>query len=338
MRIKGDDTLLIIQPLVGIGDMIWHKPWIDQLIALNKVVLATKASSMPYSLFNDCLDKIDIVEIDRNIRGQKGRHDGVFGLLRLSRAFKQTGAKRALILHHSQSYLRAAKLASIPEIAGFGFGKAGFSSKTLSASDRHIHAIAKMEKLWSLNGWQAPLDGWHLAPKQSAIASAKRHLESQNVQTGQMLILGIGAMHEDRCWPADKFANLITHLRTQRPDLIPVIMGGPAEVQIADDIQKQLADPVADCFLSFDEAIAALSLAKGYIGNDTSLLNAAAVLGVDSLGLFSQSPPLTYVKNLHHLDVIGKDEYGLPGIIHKIEVDDIMKQMSTIWPQSYAVR
>ena len=24
--------ILVIQPLVGIGDMIWHKPWIDSLI------------------------------------------------------------------------------------------------------------------------------------------------------------------------------------------------------------------------------------------------------------------------------------------------------------------
>ena len=34
--------LLVIQPLVGIGDMLWHKPWIDLLASRCDVTLATK--------------------------------------------------------------------------------------------------------------------------------------------------------------------------------------------------------------------------------------------------------------------------------------------------------
>ena len=33
--------LLVIQPLVGIGDMVWHKPWIDYLADFYDVILAT---------------------------------------------------------------------------------------------------------------------------------------------------------------------------------------------------------------------------------------------------------------------------------------------------------
>ncbi|MEL0023371.1 MAG: hypothetical protein VW934_03870, partial [Alphaproteobacteria bacterium] len=39
---KRRPRLLLIQPLVGIGDMIWHKPWIDHLAAHYDVILATK--------------------------------------------------------------------------------------------------------------------------------------------------------------------------------------------------------------------------------------------------------------------------------------------------------
>ena len=35
------EKLLVIQPLVGIGDMIWHKPWIDYLCTQNHVILRT---------------------------------------------------------------------------------------------------------------------------------------------------------------------------------------------------------------------------------------------------------------------------------------------------------
>ena len=45
--IEESGPLLIIQPLVGIGDMIWHKPWLDDLIAQNDVILATKQSAQP---------------------------------------------------------------------------------------------------------------------------------------------------------------------------------------------------------------------------------------------------------------------------------------------------
>ena len=43
--------LLVIQPLVGIGDMIWHKPWIDYLCSHNQVILATKPSVQAPVLF-----------------------------------------------------------------------------------------------------------------------------------------------------------------------------------------------------------------------------------------------------------------------------------------------
>ena len=34
--------LLIIQPMVGIGDMIWHKPWLDVAIERHEVSILAK--------------------------------------------------------------------------------------------------------------------------------------------------------------------------------------------------------------------------------------------------------------------------------------------------------
>ena len=331
-----DTPLLIIQPLVGIGDMIWHKPWIDDAIMRTEVFLATKPASHPQVLFSDSLDSAHIIDIDRNIRGKRGRHDGLFGLFRLARDFRATGAKRALLLHHSNTYHTALKLAGIKQVAGFGFGKMkGLVGHTLTPQDNKLHATDRMAKFWQANDWPEPEYGWQIGVSEERREACQTSLLAQNINPNNLMIFGIGAMHEDRCWPASRFANLISQLRLERPDLALAIMGGPAERQIAQNIQAELsssgAPAIHEIFGSLEDAIATISLAKGYVGNDTSLLNIAAVLGIPSLGLFSQSPPLTYVPTMHHLDVIKDEDYGKAGIILQYEVDDVLAGIEAIW-------
>ena len=335
--IEESGPLLIIQPLVGIGDMIWHKPWLDDLIAQNDVILATKQSAQPQILFADTLGEMSILPILRKIRGQKGRHDGLLGLLRLARDFKRTGAKRALVLHHSKTYLFALKLAGIKRVAAFGFGDdKGLSSRVLDSADRRLHATQRMTKFWQINGWSPPKTGWRIGVTDAQCQTVRQALAQDGIKAEQLLVLGIGAMDAQRCWPNERFAELIMNLRQERPDLSLAIMGGPAERGAADEIQnhlaKQKADKVYEIFGRLEDAIAILTIAKGYVGNDTSLLNIAAVQGINALGLFSQSPPLTYVSTLCHLDVITEEEYGTPDIIKKIAVDDVLAGIAAIWP------
>ena len=329
--------LLVIQPLVGIGDMVWHKKWIDQLICHHHVILATKQSSQPAILFEDSLSSDQILYIERNARGQKGKHDGLIGLFRLAAAFRRTGAKTALLLHHSNRYRHALALAGIKIVYGFGFGKQSrLAGHELAPSDKMIHATDRMAKFWQVNGWPNPESGWQIAISDYRKAEFKKRFAKAYDKPDQLLVLGIGAMHPDRCWPAERFSDLIHYLQNQRPDLVPVIMGGPAERHIADDIQNQLAQKqapaVLEAFGSLRDAVTLLSLAKGYVGNDTSLLNISAVLDTPSLGLFSQSPPLTYVDHLYHLDVIASQDYGKAGIINTITVDNVITGIGQIWP------
>ena len=325
MKLSGQDRLLVIQPLVGIGDMLWHKPWLDQLIDLNPdIILAVKPSSQAHHLFNHDLPPDRFFFIHRNIRGQSGRHDGLIGKLRLSQDLRQLKAQRALILHHSQSYYWLAKMAGIRNIGGFGYGKNNYSTATLSPDDRHIHSLEKMPKFWSLNQWQQPSGGWRINLSYDAKNSAKRWLIDQNIPPHQFIALGIGAMHPDRVWPYERFSELITLIRKSRPDLTPVIIGGNDERAIADHIQSQLGDnPVAEIFLPFPQALAVLSFAKGYVGNDTSLLNISGVFNVPSLGLFSQSKPFDYVPSIHSLNMIDDQDYGKTKIILSYETTSV---------------
>ena len=140
--------LLIIQPLVGIGDMIWHKPWIDYLCGKNSVVLATKPTVQAPVLFAATEGLVDILPIERSQRGKRGRHDGWQGFWRLVADFRSTGAERALILHHSPRYALAAWFAGIPSRWGYGIRRQRLwlnKGQFLDKTARKMHPIAKMQ-------------------------------------------------------------------------------------------------------------------------------------------------------------------------------------------------
>ena len=62
-----------------------------------EVFLATKPASHPQVLFSDSLDSAHIIDIDRNIRGKRGRHDGLFGLFRLAAFPRHRGKARFVV-------------------------------------------------------------------------------------------------------------------------------------------------------------------------------------------------------------------------------------------------
>jgi hypothetical protein len=53
---------------------------------------------------------------------------------------------------------------------------------------------------------------------------------------------------------------------------------------------------------------------------------------VPSIGLFSQARPLAYSAHIIALDVLSDDDYGTPGIIHKITPKDVMERARLVWP------
>ena len=143
-------------------------------------------------------------------------------------------------------------------------------------------------------------------------------------------------MHPERQWGAARFAELISALAEKRPDLSCLILGGPSEQKLAEEILSllrahKLAPPV---FLGrLDEAVALMALSCGYVGNDTSLLNFMVCVDRPALGLFSQSKPLTYSALLHKTEAVSEDEFGRPGVIQNIKPADVLAKINSLWPR-----
>ena len=312
--------ILIIQPLVGIGDMIWHKPWIDALIADYQVTLATKPTVQAPTIFHGTPASFQLMMIERSLRGKRGRHDGLSGFWRLVRDFRASGADTAIILHHSTRYAMAAWLAGIKTRLGYGRkGQQKYlnTGHYLSPLELKQHAVGRIRQFAARNGFGLDNPAWHITLPEEAHRQAESYLKSAELisekgRTHPYLCLGIGAMHPERQWGSEKFSQLITGLYRARPDM-------PAPLIIRDRL---------------DVACAVMARAEGYVGNDTSLLNLSVCVGRPALGLFSQSEPLDYSPLIHQLDLFPASAYGTKGLIHKISTEAVLEAVLRLWRET----
>src|SRR6202042_2736897 len=106
----------VVQPLPGIGDMVWHMPHIRAIAAASgaPITLLAKPRSLADQLFAGEPTVDAILPLDLNPGGRRGRHDGIIGLVRLARLMQGGRFGTIILLHHSVSIAAAAWLARIP--------------------------------------------------------------------------------------------------------------------------------------------------------------------------------------------------------------------------------
>ena len=342
--------LLVVQPLVGIGDMVWHKPWIDHLAAHFDVILACKPTAKAPILFAATDGIVGWLPIERSLRGSKGRHDGPIGLLRLATAFRRCQAKHVLIMHHSATYAMAARLAGIPHRWGYGIGG---SRRWLNRGDfldheaRYEHPTRKLARFATMNGFGLASPQWRMPPTATAQRAADLWCDQAGISTfgapadglRNMVVMGIGAMDEERKWPSSHFAELAARLQEVAPNLRILLMGAPSEQPIIDAI---CADPSApDTLIAntapLDEAIALINAARLFVGNDSSLLNLAAACGRPAAGIFAQSRPLDYSDVI--IPIVEPDgRFGEPGAIARISAAQAFDAVAAVLASQSAVK
>ena len=339
------DRLLIVQPLVGIGDMVWHKPWIDHLASQFDVILAAKPTAYAETVFQGTTGIVDWLPIERSMRGRRGRHDGASGLLRLAAAFRAARADQVLIMHHSASYAVAARLAGISHRWGYGIGSGRRwlnRGAFLDKSARYEHPTRKLPAFAELNGFGINEPEWRLQPSDAAIAKAAEIFDSHNIAAvgdglRDAIIMGVGAMDAERRWPPSHFAQLASRLAAAHPATRTILMGAPSEQPIIDAVLADTRAPsgLVSVVRPLDQAVAMLAAARLYVGNDTSLLNIAAACGRPAAGLFAQTRPLDYNPLIVAIPV-PDGRFGMAGGIATIHpdhayavVDDLLRSQSS---------
>ncbi len=285
--------ILIIQPLPGIGDMVWFLPHIRALALRakdQKVSIMTKKRSFVDRLLGHepILDEILWLSANRSV-------------FEMAKMMRDHNFDEAWILHHSPRYALACRLAGIAHRIGFGLGwqKYFLTSKHILPRDwRPIHPIKKANRCLTLNDVKVNPADAYLTPNAEAQAEVQKLFKNY---PRPWICIGFGSSEQAKVWPLSSYAHLASKLYQAGQNTI-FLLGSKAETLAAQKIAKMVANkgkqaiPVTD--LPLEQSCALMSECQLYIGNDNGLFNAAACLGIPTIGLFGESGVLDYRDNI----------------------------------------
>jgi len=113
----------VVQPLPGIGDMIWHLPHIRALAAAvgAPVTLVTKPGSAADQIFAAEPSVRRVLWLRRN-QGLRGAAEALAARLHFVADLRRARFDALVLLHHSRWLAAASMLALIPRRYGYGLG------------------------------------------------------------------------------------------------------------------------------------------------------------------------------------------------------------------------
>lgn len=290
------DRTAIIQPLPGIGDMIWHLPHIRAVAAHwgDPVTLIAKPRSAADQIFAGETTVREVLWMDRNPERRRGLHDGAAGLVRLIRLLRVHRFDRVVVLHHSRTLAFAAMAAGIPERYGYGFRlQRPFLNRppALPPAALRLHPHEQASVWLQASGIALP----DSEPRLRVAAGAQRVLrERLGPAALPTVVLGIGSSEPCKQWGAARFIALADALGSAGWRRL-VLAGGAAEAGLAEEISGRACScaavvPALGWELS---VLAALCAEAGfYVGNDTGVMNLAAAVGTRSYALFGATEPI----------------------------------------------
>ena len=277
--------MALVQPRVGIGDMVWHLPHLRALAARagGHVTLVARPRSFADQLIGPEDGIADILWVERDQWMPEGRHQGVAGMARLIAELRVRRFDAAVLLTRSRMLTFATAAAGVPRRYGYGIG----SQRLLlnrrpylpeSALSSHPYDQASA---W-LNAAGVRLD--HPEPRLAVPRTGQEAACARaGVGRGPFAALGIASSDAWKKWPRPSFAGLAAQLLAAGWPAL-VLLGGPAERADADAILAQLGPADAARVvpvLGWDlrQVSALLRAAAFYVGNDTAVLNIAAAVG-----------------------------------------------------------
>jgi heptosyltransferase-2 len=293
----------VIQPLPGIGDMVWHLPHIRAIAAHagGAVTLLTKPRSLADQLLVDEPSIADILWLDLNPAGRRGAHDGLGGFRRLVHELSARDFGTVVLLHHSPLLAAAAWMAHIPDRRGYGWGRQRWFLNTgpfLPPDVKTMHQHTRATRYLAAAGIPLPSAEPMLTVPPAARARAMVRLGATD---GGFVAIGIGSSEALRQWGTQRFSELAAALLDAGWRTL-VLIGGVEDAAAATTIMQALGGPGDRVRLALGwnltDVMGVLASADCYIGNNTGVMNIAAALGIRTYALFGTTRPFDHASQI----------------------------------------
>ncbi|MEJ0076991.1 MAG: glycosyltransferase family 9 protein [Alphaproteobacteria bacterium] len=294
----------VIQVKQGIGDVIWHLPFIRAIAAKTpegKVTFLTLPSTRAQELLQaePCIDRVIYFE------HQGSEFKRAVNLAVLTALLRARKFERVWILDRTVRPALAAKLAGIPERIGPGDAAQRWLLTNEGIAPHHFRAVVTDWLRVFVESMGVPVATTEpdLKLPDAPLAAVR---ERYAAAARPWIVLGLGGSHMQKDWPDDNWAAFLDTLRRRAGGTV-VLIGGPDNTARADAlISRSTGAPAINaCDLAIVEAAALLRLADLFVGPDSGPMNLAAAGATPAFGLFGSTPVLSYSKYIHAIEPDG---------------------------------
>jgi heptosyltransferase-2 len=288
----------VIQVKPGIGDVIWHLPFIRGIAAASPggaVTFLAPPSSGAKELLAAEPSVAETIYFEH--AGSELRRG--LNLIRLAALLRQKRFRSIWILDRTTRPALAARLAGIPERIGLGLGPQNWliTNPGIGRSHFHDHPVDWLRALMA--AMDVPLPSTEPAlrlPLDAATAVGQNFAQNQR----PWIVLGIGASHPDKDWSDEQWSEFLSRLCGRTSGTVFLIGGKANTARARKFIARSAGAPTINaCDLQLIEAAALLCQADLFIGPSSGPMNLAAAVGTDAFGLFGSTPVLTFSKFIH---------------------------------------
>ena len=282
--------VLVIQPKIGMGDMIIYLPYIHAISKKYKksVSILVKENSRAKELLLDDEHIYEILVLDRT-KEKLGKHDGLKGFFKLVEKIKLKNFDKVFIFSSSFRYLLVAKLAGIKNVVHYPLfrKKDNIVTSAKIFTENELGAIISTQPFLNL--------------KKEKIEISKTKIN----KNFKHICLGLSASGPTKRWGIENYINLCEKLNFKSPCKF-YLAGGENDQNL---INKILNSTIGLNCISFSnlqirDTLPIIKNCDLYLGNDTGWLHIAAALKVKSLALFMDSPVMSYGKYSKYISII----------------------------------
>ena len=282
--------VLVIQPKIGMGDMVIYLPYIHAISKKYQkpISILVKENSRANQLLLDDKHIDEIIILDRT-KDNSGSHDGLSGFFKLSKEIKSKNFDKVFIFNSSLRYLLISKIAKIKNISQYPLfrKKDNIVTSAKVFTENELNAIVSTEPKLNIN--------------QDRIDNAKQNFSNEY----KHVCLGISASGPTKRWDINNFIKLCSKINNKIPTKFYLAAGNNDKDLINQLIKSEIgSNCVSFENLKISEAMPIIKNCNLYIGNDTGWLHIASALGLKCLALFMDSPVQAYGKYSKNINVI----------------------------------
>jgi heptosyltransferase-2 len=316
----------VIQVKPGIGDVIWHLPFVRAIAAASPGGCVTFLAP-PSSGAQELLAAEPSVAETLYFRHSGSELRRGLNMLLLIARLRRRRFQQIWILDRTIRPALAATLAGIPERIGLGLGpqRHFITNPGIDQSHFHDQPIDWLIALMAAMNVPLPTTEPDLPVPAATLAKI---VEKYQSRLRPWIVLGIGASHPDKDWSDMRWLEFLTTLRHRFRGTVFLIGGAQNHVR-ADDLIGHTSGTAAvnACDRTLIEAVALLRLADLFIGTDSGPMNLAVAAATDAFALFGATPVLKYSKFIHPIVPEGGPS---PGGMKRISLAAVLAQVEPL--------